>query len=70
MACVCGQYLECYIIAVVIRTRAPRSAIVQCHAYAEAFERLAVKAGSQYDARPCVASRQSCVDAGHNALER
>ena len=27
-------------------------------------------AGSQYDARPCVASRQSCVDAGRNALER
>ena len=31
---------------------------------------LTLKAGSQYDARPCVASRQSCVDAGRNALER
>ena len=35
-------YLECYLIAVVIRTRAPRSAIV--HAYAGALERLAVTA--------------------------
>ena len=33
----CGKYLECYVIAAVIRTRAPRSAIV--HAYAGALER-------------------------------
>ena len=42
VACVCGKYLECYLIAVVIRTRTPRSAIV--HAYAGALERLAVTA--------------------------
>ena len=37
-------------------------------AYREFFD--SIKAGSQYDARPCVASRQSCIDAGRNALER
>ena len=35
----CGKYFECYLIAAVIRTRAPRSAIVR--AYAGALEWLA-----------------------------